>query len=195
MRPDEKRIRLLEATERVLRERGLAGATTREIVRAAGVAEGTLYLYFNNRAELFLALFDEHLKPFVGPLRALLHGPPAQDAESVLMDLALRFLAFQRGFAPLLASLFAEPELLAMYRAAVLARTGPAPRVLPPLVSYLRAQQRAGRISKRADPATLGEAFLGACFSHVFHDVLFDEPVDAKADRRFVRRLLRTLIR
>ena len=194
MKHDEKRARILQATERVLRAKGLAGATTREIVRAAGVAEGTLYLYFSSRAELFLALFDEHLEPFVRPLHALLHAPPPKAVDAVLVELALRFLRFHRDVGPLLASLFAEPKLLSMYRAAVLARSGTAPRVMPALVSYLRAQQRAGTISKRADAATIGEALLGACFSRAFHDALFAEDVDAKADRRFARSLVHALI-
>jgi AcrR family transcriptional regulator len=189
----EKRTRILAAAERVLRSKGLAGATTREIVREAEVAEGTLYLYFKNRAELFLALFDEHLMPFLRPLQALTLERSTDPPETVLLDVATRFLHFHREIAPLLASLFAEPELLGAYRDAVLARTGEAPRVMPMLVDYVRAQQKRGTI-KRGDPAAIGEGLLGACFSRAFHDALFDEQPNAVADKRFLRAVIRALI-
>jgi len=189
----EKRTRILAAAERVLRSKGLAGATTREIVGEAGVAEGTLYLYFKSRAELFLALFDEHLMPFLRPLQALTLERSTDPPETVLLDVAMRFLHFHREIAPLLSSLFAEPELLQAYRAAVLARAGTAPRVMPMLVDYLRAQQKRGAI-KRIDPAAVGEALLGACFTRAFHDALFDEPTSAAADRKFLRSVIRAFV-
>jgi AcrR family transcriptional regulator len=189
----EKRTRILAAAERVLRSKGLAGTTTREIVREAGVAEGTLYLYFKNRAELFLAIFDEHLAPFARPLQSLAFERSSEPPETVLLDVATRFLRFHHDVAPLLASLFAEPELQQAYRAAVLSRSGDAPRVMPPLVAYLRAQQRLGTI-KRVDPAVIGEALLGACFSRAFHDAFFDDQPNEAAERKFLRALIRALI-
>ncbi len=49
----EFRTRAIEAaTVRVIAEKGLAGATMQAIAEEAGVAKGTLYLYFENRADL-----------------------------------------------------------------------------------------------------------------------------------------------
>lgn len=189
----EKRTHILAAAERVLRSKGLAGATTRAIVREAGVAEGTLYLYFKSRAELFLAMFDEHLAPFARPLQSLAFDRSAEPPETVLLDLGMRFLRFHHDIVALLASLFAEPELQQAYRAAVLSRSGDAPRVLPALVAYLRAQQKLGTV-KRVDPAVIGEALLGACFSRAFHDAFFGDRPDETAERKFLRSLIRALI-
>lgn len=190
----EKRSRILAAAEQVLRTKGLAGTTTREIVREAGIAEGTLYLYFKNRAELFLAMFDEHLAPFARPLQSLAMDRSSEPPEVVLLDVATRFLRFHHDVAPLLASLFAEPELQHAYRAAVLSRSGgDAPRVMPPLVAYIRAQQKLGTI-KRVDPAVIGEALLSACFSRAFHDAFFRDQPDEASERKFLRALIRALI-
>ncbi len=54
----DKRRQILEAAERVFRAKGLAGATTREIARDAGCAEGTIYLHFEDRMALFSAVLD-----------------------------------------------------------------------------------------------------------------------------------------
>src|ERR1700758_4533199 len=55
----DKRRQILEAAERVFRSKGLAKATTREIARDAGCADGTLYLHFDDRLSLFSAVLDE----------------------------------------------------------------------------------------------------------------------------------------
>ena len=49
------RERMVEATGRVIRERGLAGTTTKEIAHAAGCAEGSIYNHFGGRHELLAA--------------------------------------------------------------------------------------------------------------------------------------------
>lgn len=47
---------LLDAARAVFRRKGYEGATVAEIVRAAGVAQGTFYLYFGSKKEAFFAL-------------------------------------------------------------------------------------------------------------------------------------------
>lgn len=49
---------ILAAAARVFARRGLESCTMDEIAREAGVAKGTLYLYFPSKQELFLAVFD-----------------------------------------------------------------------------------------------------------------------------------------
>ena len=52
------RSRILEAALHLISERGYNGATTAEIARRAGVAEGTIYRYFRDKKELFLACVE-----------------------------------------------------------------------------------------------------------------------------------------
>jgi len=54
----DKRNAILDAATRVFAERGL-GAATSAISRAAGVAEGTLFTYFQTKDELVNALYRE----------------------------------------------------------------------------------------------------------------------------------------
>ncbi len=55
---DDKRNAILSAATRVFSERGL-GASTSAISAAAGVAEGTLFIYFKTKDELLNALYRE----------------------------------------------------------------------------------------------------------------------------------------
>jgi AcrR family transcriptional regulator len=51
--PEERPQQILEAAFEEFREHGLAGARLDDIARRAGVAKGTIYLYFPNKEELF----------------------------------------------------------------------------------------------------------------------------------------------
>jgi len=57
----DKRARILEAAVRVFADRGFFSATVAEIARAAGVADGTIYLYFKGKDDLLLQLFEEKM--------------------------------------------------------------------------------------------------------------------------------------
>jgi AcrR family transcriptional regulator len=52
---------ILEATERVLAERGLDDASTTEVAELAGVSVGTLYQYFPNKQALVAAVIERAL--------------------------------------------------------------------------------------------------------------------------------------
>lgn len=52
---------ILEATERVLAERGLEATSTTEVAEIAGVSVGTLYQYFPNKQSLVAAVIEARL--------------------------------------------------------------------------------------------------------------------------------------
>src|SRR3989454_8372334 len=69
-RSNDKRSRILDAAIRVFAERGFHSATVAEIARAAGVADGTIYLYFKGKDDLLLRLFDEKMTGLVAEMKA-----------------------------------------------------------------------------------------------------------------------------
>ncbi len=60
LRTNLRRTQILEAATRVFAEKGYHRATTKDIAAAADLAEGTIYLYFKNKADLLIAMM-EHL--------------------------------------------------------------------------------------------------------------------------------------
>lgn len=54
---EEKRIALLESAAHILAEHGIAAAPTSQIAKRAGVAEGTLFRYFETKDVLFNELY------------------------------------------------------------------------------------------------------------------------------------------
>jgi len=53
-----RREQIVGAATRVFAEKGFHRATTREVARAAGVSEGTIYNYFEDKDALLLAILD-----------------------------------------------------------------------------------------------------------------------------------------
>src|SRR5947209_3180393 len=70
----DKRGRILDAAIKVFAERGFHSATVAEIAREAGVADGTIYLYFKGKDDLLLRLFDEKMTQLLAEARSELES-------------------------------------------------------------------------------------------------------------------------
>jgi AcrR family transcriptional regulator len=54
-----RREQIVEAATRVFAEKGFPRATTREVARGAGISEGTIYNYFEDKDALLMAILDK----------------------------------------------------------------------------------------------------------------------------------------
>lgn len=68
----ERRDAILEAAAQVFGEKGAAHATMDEVAEAARVSKGTLYLYFESKDDLFLALTHAPLEAVVARFAVML---------------------------------------------------------------------------------------------------------------------------
>jgi len=66
----DKRERILDAAERVFAQHGFFAARVSEIAKEAGVADGTIYLYFKSKDELLISLFESRMDRFNATLAA-----------------------------------------------------------------------------------------------------------------------------
>ena len=55
---DARRSQILDAATQVFADKGFHAATIREIARTAQLADGTIYLYFKNKADLLLEILN-----------------------------------------------------------------------------------------------------------------------------------------
>ena len=78
---DDKRRRILQAAVKVFAQKGYHAAKVSAIARGADVADGTIYLYFRNKEDILVSLFDEvmddHLQQARQELSAV-EGAPAR---------------------------------------------------------------------------------------------------------------------
>ncbi len=63
-----RRTQILEAAAVVFAEKGYQRATMKEIAGRAGIAPGTIYLYFGNKREILSAIVNETETPIVAAL-------------------------------------------------------------------------------------------------------------------------------
>ncbi len=82
-RQDDRRRELLEAARRLFLERGFAETSVAAIVRAAGVAQGTFYLYFESKEHVLARLRGEVLADYLAAFEAATEGPDPADARLV----------------------------------------------------------------------------------------------------------------
>ncbi|HXI60960.1 MAG TPA: TetR/AcrR family transcriptional regulator C-terminal domain-containing protein [Polyangia bacterium] len=58
-RTDDKRQRILDAAVQVFARKGFFASRISDIAAAAGIADGTVYLYFESKDNILIKLFDE----------------------------------------------------------------------------------------------------------------------------------------
>jgi AcrR family transcriptional regulator len=77
--PEERRKDILDAAERVLAMKGIAGTTVEDITAAAGVAKGTFYLYFQSKDQVVAALRDRFVEESLAHANELLSRVGQED--------------------------------------------------------------------------------------------------------------------
>ena len=91
-RAGNKRDRILHAAVRVFAKNGFYATRVSEVAKAAGVADGTIYLYFRSKDELLLSLFEDRVEKLLVYMKdelAKLHGAPAKLRRVIELQLGL----------------------------------------------------------------------------------------------------------
>jgi TetR/AcrR family fatty acid metabolism transcriptional regulator len=70
----DKRDAILRAAIRTFASRGFFGAQVADVARAAGVAAGTVYLYFASKDDLLVSIFEKTMREAIAEGRAALAG-------------------------------------------------------------------------------------------------------------------------
>lgn len=113
MRDDQKLVRrqaILDTAWQLFLETSYPAITMADVAEQAGLAKGTLYLYFATKEELFLALLETHFTAWFADLEGRLaligaHGDAQQIGAAVAASLGAR-----PGFSRLLALLHSVLE-------------------------------------------------------------------------------------
>jgi AcrR family transcriptional regulator len=188
------RDHILDAAASVMHNLGLKRATTREIAQAAGLSEAALYRYFADKAELFLCVIGERLPQLVALLRDLPGRAGQRTVRANLEEVARVALPFYDETLPLASSLFAEPELLARHQDAMRAKNAGPHRSAEMLASYIRNEQRLGRINQRVDPDAAAALLVGSCVGRALVRRFLGEKDSPESDERFVKTIVRTML-
>jgi len=190
----DQRERLLAATEKLLSSQGLGRASTRDIARAANVAEGALYHHFGDKAELIVSVVLHQLGDFPEVLQSLPLQVGQNSVQKNLETVLESAFAFHHRITPLVCSLFADQELLAKVRGMMNERSMGPGRAAVAIAAYLRAEQQLGRVSTHVDPETISELMMAVSFNAAMCDQFFCGGADKGKARQRLRESVRALM-
>jgi len=93
-----KRHRILRAAIRIFSQRGFFNSKVSDIAHAAGVADGTIYLYFKNKDDLLISLFEEKMGEVVAEVREKVsRGDAPMDRLRIFIDNHMDLLVREAG--------------------------------------------------------------------------------------------------
>lgn len=80
---NEKYYRIIEAATKVFAKNGFYQSKISEIAKEAKVADGTIYLYFENKDDILISLFEEQMKAVIDNMEVQISGidDPAKKLE------------------------------------------------------------------------------------------------------------------
>ncbi len=110
------RAQILAAAERVIAERGYAGATTKAIARAAHCSEGSLYNHFPDKRALFVECAFAGNAGFVEVFAALSQRVGEATVARNLTEVLEAMLELQRRLVPVLLTTWASADHVAAAR-------------------------------------------------------------------------------
>ena len=153
--------RLLDATLKLISEKGYLGATTREIAQEAGVTELTLFRHFGTKEKLFEYLLKNHT--FLPRLKELLPELDGLSYEDSLRLIATRFLLSLKERKSMVKIMYSEvtiyPEKIRkLYNKFIEDLT-------LTLASYFTGLQKRGLL-RSVSPEMAAQLFLGVLFSY-----------------------------
>jgi AcrR family transcriptional regulator len=167
----KKRCQIIEGARKVFMAQGFDATSMNEVARVAGVSKGTLYVYFQNKEQLFEAMVGQQCRQQGERIFAL--DAEDHDVEGVLTRVGQGLVEFlcRPDRAPSLRTVIAiserMPELGRQFY-----ETGPAFGHAQ-LTTYLKAQVAAGVLSIE-DCEIAAAQFMDSCAASLFKPILFN---------------------
>jgi AcrR family transcriptional regulator len=176
---NETQKKLIDATDKLLQENGLARVTTRRIALEAGVAEGLLYHHFKDKAELIHEVVFHRLKnfdEFLGNLPLLVGQHTVAGNLTRVLEIAYHA---QYQITPIVCAVFSDHQLRMRIREIIQERKLGPQRPIAILAAYLAAEQKLGRITADIVPLSAAKLLLASSF----HGAMIDEFLDSDINR------------
>jgi len=157
-RVGDKRERILRAAVKVFAKSGFYAARVSEVAKAAGVADGTIYLYFKSKDELLISLFEDRVERLLAYMREelpKLDGAPARFRR--VIELQLGLLEGERDLAEVVTVILRQStKLLKEYAAPKFMA------YLDAIASVVAEGQKAGDFREDVAPHLVARATFGA---------------------------------
>jgi TetR/AcrR family fatty acid metabolism transcriptional regulator len=96
MKAENKHSKIISAATKVFAKKGFFTARISDIAKEAKVADGTIYLYFDNKYDILLSVFEEEVGKIVGKTVKLLENE-SDPVEKLKIFVNQHFLAMKKN--------------------------------------------------------------------------------------------------
>lgn len=188
LRSTSKRERILRAAIDVFAQNGYFNAKVAEIAKAAGVADGTIYLYFEGKEDLLVTIFREHTRSYLQSLeRDLASSKRPDDRLRVAIRHHLETLGRDRALA-----IVSQVELRHSLKFMSLLSQQEVADYLNILRKIVEHGQSEGVFRRNLHPALVAKAVFGVLDEMVTSWILSDKEYDLADQSEQVADLLLT---
>ncbi len=150
--------RIIAAATKTFAEKGFFKSTVSDVARAAEVAEGTIYLYFKNKDDLLISIFESSMDMFIREMDQALEG--ITDVKERLRRLITLHLSLVEAHRELAQVLHIELRQSSMFMREY---TGDKlKQYLKFIQDIIEAGQAEGVFNSNADPYVLRRTIFGA---------------------------------
>ena len=70
----EKYQKIIQAATKVFAQKGFYNSKVSDVAKEAKVADGTIYLYFKNKDDLLISIFENSMDTFTGEIQKIVEG-------------------------------------------------------------------------------------------------------------------------
>ncbi len=186
------RERLLEIAREVFLELGIR-ATTAEVARRAGVAEGTIFLRFKTKADLFREAMQFDPDQALAGVEQLPQRAGSGDLRATLLDFAEHFLRLGRVAVPVMMMTWSNPEHAGCVERAP-ERATRYRRVVAALHRFFQLEFEAGRLQV-GEPEVMARMLVGSLHHFVIGEAIAGEPLGSFAAAEYAAHVVDTLLR
>ncbi len=153
-----KRERILRAAIKVFARKGFYSTRVSEIAKAAGVADGTIYLYFKNKDDVLISIFQDQTTKLIAKMSEAIAEQSTFEAKfRVCLDIQLGLLDGSRELAEVVTvNLRQSSRLLKQYGAPLFGR------YLDTLATVFEEGQAQGLVRAELTPRVLARALWGS---------------------------------
>ncbi len=153
----EKRERILSAAISVFAQKGFYATRVSEIAKAAGVADGTIYLYFENKEDVLISIFRDRIGKLVEVLkREVKKADSVEDGVRRIVDLQLGLLEGERDLAEVITVNLRQSSSLLKQYAVPLFR-----EYLDVIAGVIARGQESGAFRQDLNPKIVARALWG----------------------------------
>ena len=184
-----RRTQIVTATRKLIEDRGIAQITTKQIAKAAGCAEGTIFRHFAHKEDLLLAAVMASFPPLREALTSITGGTPRER----LQRLALTVIRFFEQITPAAVAVLSDAELTRRHRETMREHNGGPQRLYMAVSRFIESEQARGALHGALSPAHISSALLGPCFFRVFTRLSVGKDALEISDQEFVAGLVDTL--